>query len=260
MAKWLHFSGHWLAGCLGLDGIDHVPGRQGTEGFAGALQFYQQSAKMDSGAGATSTDFIQPRIMGKSNDLILASASPRRKDLLRALGYDFTVRATDVEEVLPKGLPARQAALYLAELKGKATESWLEPGQISLTADSVVLIEDTVLNKPSDKNEAIAMLSQLSDRDHIVVTGVCFSMRDDGGLIHRESYDVETSVRLASLTPKEISTYIDQWKPFDKAGSYGIQDWIGWAKVTSLVGSYSNVMGLPTAEVYASLQRLLPQA
>ena len=185
--------------------------------------------------------------------LILASASPRRSDLLGRLGFEFEVRATDVDEVLPEGYPADRAARYLAELKASASEPWLDGETVILTADTTVVIDDRVINKPTDVGDALHMLHELCGATHTVVTGVCIVTRQAGNP-RRTSFSVATEVTVAEATEDEIASYVDRCRPFDKAGGYGIQDWIGWAKVTAIDGSYSNVMGLPTAEVYAALR------
>ena len=191
--------------------------------------------------------------MELTHKLILASASPRRATLLRELGFEFEVRATDADEVLPKGLPHEESAAYLANLKADAAAAWLEPNCLILTADSVVLLGDEWLGKPADRTEAISMLTKLCGQEHRVFTGVCLQHLDASGKAVRTTKSVLTKVTMAAASRDEIEHYIDRQPPYDRAGSYGIQDWIGWAKVTSIEGSYSNVMGLPTAEVYDAL-------
>ena len=189
----------------------------------------------------------------ESPRLLLASASPRRSDLLRGLGYDFDVKPTDVEEVLPKGLPPERAASYLAELKARVCEAWLTPQTVVITADSVVLHEGEVLNKPTDLDAARAMLERLCGSTHTVITGVCILSEAHGSAAF-EVFEVTTQVTLAMASATEIDYYLGIQPPLDKAGSYGIQDWIGLAKATRIEGSYTNVMGLPTAEVYRALR------
>ena len=185
--------------------------------------------------------------------LILASASPRRSTLLSALGYGFSVRPTDVEEVLPEGLPPDEAAPFLARLKAEACLAWLdEAATCVLTADSVVVLDGEVLNKPTDAADARRMLARLCGRTQTVVTGVCL-LRGTSARPSFEGQAIRTEVTLAAATPDEIADYVARQPPLDKAGAYGIQDWIGLAKATRLEGSYTNVMGLPTAEVYAML-------
>ena len=187
--------------------------------------------------------------------LVLASASPRRRDILRSLGFAFAVRPSHVEEVLPEGLRPRKAAPYLAELKAAACREWLAPRTVVLTADTTVLLGDEVINKPADLEEARRMLSRLSGATQTVVTGVSLLWNGEAETRQR-TFSVETDVTLATATGEEIAQYVDVWRPLDKAGGYGVQDWIGWAKCTAIRGSYSNVMGLPGAEVYAALRSL----
>ena len=187
--------------------------------------------------------------------LVLASASPRRRDILAKLGFRFAVRPTDVEEVLPEGLPPRRAAPYLAELKAAACRPWLTDGTVVLTADTTVVLGEEVINKPADAADARRMLARLCGATQTVVTGVSL-LSQAGGEVAQETFSVETDVTLAACTAEEIDAYIEAWRPFDKAGAYGVQDWMGWAKCTRIQGSYSNVMGLPGAEVFAALRRL----
>ncbi len=192
--------------------------------------------------------------MDQRSGLILASASPRRRDLLRQLGFAFEVRPTDVEEVLPQGLPNGQAALYLAVLKASAATAELLPGQVLLAADTTVLLGDALINKPIDAPEAERMLLELCGHTHRVITGVCIVVAELDGTMPQLSFQVETSVTLLPASKTEIAEYVCLQRPLDKAGAYGIQDWLGWAKCSGIVGSYSNVMGLPTAEVFAALR------
>ena len=187
--------------------------------------------------------------------LILASASPRRSDILAKLGFAFTVRPTDVEEVLPKGLPAREAAPYLAELKAAACRGWLTDGTVVLTADTTVLLGQEVINKPTDEDDARRMLRKLCGATQTVVTGVSLLYRKEGQ-VTQDTFSVATDVTLAAATEEEIIAYVTAWQPLDKAGGYGVQDWLGWAKCTAISGSYSNVMGLPGAEVFEALRAL----
>ena len=191
--------------------------------------------------------------MELTRKIILASASPRRSELMSALGFSFEVRATDAEEVLPEGLAHEDSAEYLAVLKADAARPWLTQENLSLTADSVVLLGNQWLGKPRDAQEAIETLTKLCGHTHTVITGFCIQQLDVNGDLVRHSESVITQVTLANATASEIAHYVATQPPLDRAGSYGIQDWIGWAKVIKIEGSYSNVMGLPTAEVYAAL-------
>ncbi len=188
--------------------------------------------------------------------LILASASPRRRDLLTQLGFAFEVRPTDVAEVLPEGTPHETAACYLAELKARTGATHLAARELLLAADTTVLLGDELINKPIDSADARVMLHKLCGRTQRVITGVALAWLADDGAYALESFQVETRVTLAAATAPEIEAYVARHRPLDKAGAYGIQDWIGWAKATRIDGSYSNVMGLPTAEVFAALTAL----
>ena len=193
--------------------------------------------------------------MGPRRKLILGSGSPRRRDLLAKLGFGFEVRPADVEEVLPKGLPAREAARYLARLKAAACGEWVDGETVVLTADTTVLLDGEVINKPTDAEDAVRMLTRLCGRTQTVVTGVSLLYRD-GGELREDAFDEEAAVVLEAATAEELREYVAAWRPLDKAGAYGIQDWIGWAKVSRIEGAYGTVMGLPTVEVYRRLRAL----
>ena len=182
--------------------------------------------------------------------LILASNSPRRQELLRSLGIPFKVQVKETDEDFPASMPAREVARYLAEQKAKA---FLPQQQETLiiTADTTVVLDEDVLNKPADADEAFQMLRRLSGRSHQVITGVC--------LLHQQqlhSFDDTTRVYFRELDDEEINYYISQWKPFDKAGGYGIQEWIGMIGIERIEGSYYNVMGLPADKLYQHLKKL----
>ena len=179
--------------------------------------------------------------------LVLASSSPRRQYLMKEAGFRFTVEKPDVEESFPAELPVDQVARYLAEKKAEYFRLTMKE-EIVLTADTVVIIDDRIINKPEDRKEAIAMLSALSGNKHIVMTGVCILSQEK-----EECFDDTTEVYFQGLSQKEIEYYVDTYKPFDKAGAYGAQDWIGMVAIQKIVGSYFNVMGLPIHKVYQHL-------
>lgn len=193
--------------------------------------------------------------MEPQRTLILASGSPRRRDLLAGLGFGFAVRPADVEEVWPPDLPPREAARYLARLKAAACRRWVDERTVVLTADTTVLLDGEVINKPIDGRDAVRMLTRLCGRTQTVVTGVAL-LYAVGGELREESFDEEASVTLEAATAEELEAYVAAWRPLDKAGAYGIQDWIGWAKVSRIEGAYGTVMGLPTVEVYRRLRSL----
>lgn len=182
--------------------------------------------------------------------IILASKSPRRKELLTALGFKFVIKTKDVNEDFPDDMPVTEVAAYLAQKKARACADFITSNEILLTADSVVIINNKIYNKPADTEEAYQMIKKLSGNVHQVITGVCLLSKD------KEVVFSETAqVYMKALTDEEIYQYIEQFKPFDKAGSYGIQDWIGMAKIYKIEGTYTNIMGLPTAMVYEELMK-----
>ena len=179
--------------------------------------------------------------------IILASQSPRRKDLLELLDLNFTVEVREVDEVFPESLDATKVAEYLANLKAAAFTN-IPADQIVITADTVVVLDEQILGKPKDKAEAVKMLQSLSNRSHKVITGVCIKSKDK-----TVSFSNTTKVFFKKLTSSEIEYYIESYKPFDKAGSYGIQEWIGAIGITKIEGSYFNVVGLPIQELHKQL-------
>ena len=183
-------------------------------------------------------------------NLLLASGSPRRAFLLEQLDLSFRVMVSHVEEIVPDNMTNATAPIYLARLKGGALLDQIKPGEILLAADTVVIHNNEVLGKPENEAQAIQILSRLGGGYHSVLTGVYIS---DG--IKHSTFGVETIVEMDKLTEQEAAYYVKKYKPYDKAGSYGIQEWIGWAKIKQIQGSYSNIMGLPTREVYAALSR-----
>lgn len=182
--------------------------------------------------------------------IILASNSPRRRELLAGLGIDFTVRAMPgVSEDYPDGTPAADIALYIAREKADAYATRMNSGELVITADTVVVAAGQALGKPRGGDDARRMLRLLSGRTHQVVTGVCLTTSE-----RRRSFAVSTDVTFKTLTDEEIDYYVDTYHPADKAGAYGIQEWIGLIGVTRLEGSYFNVMGLPVQRIYSELQ------
>ncbi len=178
--------------------------------------------------------------------IILASKSPRRQELMKLLGLNFSVELKEVDESYPAGLSAAEIAVYIAEQKANAFGS--AENQIVITADTIVAIKGEILGKPKDRAHAQEMLGKLSGSKHEVYTGVALVK---AGQLH-SFYDL-TTVYCRELNDREIDYYIDHFKPFDKAGSYGIQDWFGVAAVARIEGSYTNVMGLPTEKLYQQL-------
>ena len=178
----------------------------------------------------------------RDKTLILASRSPRRHELLRGTGLKFEVAdGYDVEEVYPADVPVQEVSLYLARLKSEAYPKTLATNEILITADTVVVLGDEILGKPKDRDDAVSMLARLSGREHTVITGV--AVRDGGG--KNAEMAVATRVWFRELGREEIEYYVDTFRPYDKAGAYGIQEWIGYIGITGVEGSFYNVMGLP---------------
>ena len=181
--------------------------------------------------------------------LILASNSPRRQELLKGLDIPFTVQVKDgVSEDYPKDFPVDQIAQYISKEKADAYE--IKNDELLITADTIVVLEDEVMGKPNDEQDAKRMLHALSGHTHQVITGVTLKTTDI-----QHSFSVVTDVTFKELTDAEIEYYITTYKPYDKAGAYGIQEWIGYIGVTKLEGSYFNVMGLPVQRIYRELQQ-----
>ncbi len=188
----------------------------------------------------------------KKYHLILASNSPRRKELLGGLGVDFEVRVLKgIEESYPPSLPVTQIAEYIAVEKAEAYRDTLRADDLLITADTVVIVENEVLGKPKDAADAARMLRLLSGKTHQVTTGVCLTTAEQ-----QRRFSVTTDVTFKTLTDEEIAYYITTYQPYDKAGAYGIQEWIGYVGVTSLAGSYYNVMGFPIQRIYSELLKL----
>ena len=181
-------------------------------------------------------------------DLILASASPRRRQLLEEAGLRFRAATVDFNEVWPADLRGREIAEFLAEGKAAAWNEDISPGQIIITADTVVWCHDTVLGKPADAEEAAQFLRMLSGCEHEVITGICLVSSDK-----KVTFSVTTRVTFRELSDEEIIYYIENYKPLDKAGAYGIQEWIGLRGITRIEGSYYNVVGMPVSELYSRL-------
>ena len=190
----------------------------------------------------------------KSYQLILASQSPRRKELLEGLGIPFCVRVIEgIDESFPEDLPIEDIPVYISKQKASVYAKCIAEDEVVLTADTVVVCQGQVLGKPKDEDAARRMLNLLSGRTHEVITGVTVKTREE-----EKSFSVVTEVQFKSLTPQEIDFYIRRFKPFDKAGAYGIQEWIGYIGVISIRGSYFNVMGLPVQRIYEELKTFFP--
>ena len=187
----------------------------------------------------------------KNYKIILASGSPRRQQFFKDLDLDFEIRIREIDEVYPKNLEKEQITNYLAELKSKAFDGKIAENEIIITSDTLVWLDGKILSKPANYQDAFDILKSISNKTHHVFTSVCFAINETKTTI----FD-ETKVTFKELTDLEIHYYLENYKPFDKAGAYGIQEWIGLIGIIKIEGSYSNVVGLPTEKVYEFLNKL----
>lgn len=188
----------------------------------------------------------------KRFNVVLASNSPRRKELMSGLGVDYVVKTLpDVDESYPDTLRGEEIPAYISREKADAYQSMIEPDELLITADTIVWLDGEVLGKPKNREDAVHMLRKLSGASHQVITGVCLTTKE-----WQKCFTATTDVTFASLTEEEIVYYVDKYAPMDKAGAYGVQEWIGFIGVESISGSYFNVMGLPIQKLYKELKRL----
>jgi len=190
--------------------------------------------------------------MLKEYKIILASGSPRRQQFFKDLDLDFEIRLKEIEEIYPDNLKAEEITNYLAELKAKAFDGELADNEILITSDTLVWLNGKALGKPMDYDDAFQILKSLSNKTHEVITSVCFKTNTKTETI----FDI-TKVSFRELSDDSIRYYLDNYKPFDKAGAYGIQEWIGLIGIYKIEGSYTNVVGLPTEKVYTYLTSYL---
>ena len=184
--------------------------------------------------------------------VILASGSPRRRELMAGLGVNYEVRILpDVDESYPHTLQGEEIPLYIAKEKADAYIPMMQPDELIITADAIVWLDGKVLGKPRDREDALQMLRTMSGRTHEVFTGVCITTTD-----WQRSFTAQTEVRFATLSEDEIIYYVDNLKPMDKAGAYGVQEWIGFIGVENISGSYYNIMGLPVQKLYRELLKV----
>ena len=183
-------------------------------------------------------------------NFILASKSPRRQQLLNSLGIEFQVKTKEIEENYPENLRKEEIPVFLAELKSKPFLSVLKENDLLITADTIVWFDGLVLGKPRNEEEAIGMLQKLSGNEHQVISGVCITSSNK-----QKSFYAVSNVRFKKLTKKEINYYVSEFKPFDKAGGYGIQEWIGVIGIIHIEGSFYNVMVLPIQKLYEEIQK-----
>jgi septum formation protein len=184
----------------------------------------------------------------KDTRIILASQSPRRKELVSGLNIPFEVLVREVDESFPEDMAAEEVPLFLSKLKATVFQNDIDDKTLVITADTVVIIDGEVLGKPNDFEHAFEMLRKLSGRKHVVITGVCITSETK-----QITFSSSTDVYFKDLTDNEISYYLANYKPFDKAGSYGVQEWIGYIAIERIEGSYFNVMGLPVQRLYEEL-------
>lgn len=186
--------------------------------------------------------------MGNIDKIILASGSPRRQQFFKDFDLNFEVRLKEIEEIYPENLKAEEITNHLAELKACAFEGEIAANELLITSDTIVWLNGKALGKPKDYDDAFAILKSLSNATHEVITSVCFKTSTSIETI----FDV-TKVTFTTLSDESIRYYLDNYKPFDKAGAYGIQEWIGLIGISKIEGSYTNVVGLPTEKVYTYL-------
>ena len=184
-------------------------------------------------------------------NIILASNSPRRKELLSGLNIPYEIKTLpDIDESYPDSLVGEDIAIYIAKEKANAYLDQLDDNTLLITADTIVLLDGKVYGKPSDETDAKQMLRDLSGKTHQVITGVCITTKDK-----QVSFSVSSEVRFSKLDDDEIEYYVSNYKPFDKAGAYGVQEWIGYVAVEYISGSYFNIMGLPIQRLYRELKK-----
>ncbi|MFT5385906.1 MAG: septum formation protein [Saprospiraceae bacterium] len=183
--------------------------------------------------------------------IILASKSPRRSQLLEQAGFDFKVKTTEVEEDYPADLAPQKVAEFLACKKARASFHFIENEEVILAADSIVLLDNIIYEKPKDHKDAVRILKALSGNVHEVITGVCLLSKNK-----ERSFSGFSQVHFDDLTEEEIDYYIKTCQPFDKAGAYGVQEWIGLCKIRKIEGTYANIMGLPVDLVYKEMGRM----
>lgn len=180
--------------------------------------------------------------------IILASKSPRRSHLMREAGFAFTVKTNEVAEDYPADMPAEEVAPYLAQKKARASRDFIKNDEIILAADSIVIQDNTIYEKPKDYEDAVRILTALSGKAHLVITGVCI-LDSEKELV----FSGISKVHFEPLSQAEIAFYVKTYQPYDKAGAYAIQEWIGLCKIAKIEGTYSNIMGLPVDLVYRHL-------
>jgi len=188
----------------------------------------------------------------KKYNFILGSNSPRRKNILKEMGIDFDIRVSNIDETIPKGIKSNDAPVFLARSKSRDLKEKLKPNEILITADTLVFLKKEIISKPSNNKQARETLEKLSNKKHKVITGVCICTIEK-----EKSFSVTTEISFNKLDNKDIEHYVAKFNPSDKAGSYGIQEWIGLIGIEEINGSYTNVVGLPSAKLYQELKKFI---
>ncbi|MDG2139464.1 MAG: Maf family nucleotide pyrophosphatase [Flavobacteriales bacterium] len=188
----------------------------------------------------------------KQYNFILGSESPRRKDILKEMGIDFDIRVSNIDETIPKGIKNHDAPVFLAIKKAHSLKEKLKANEILITADTLVFLKNKLISKPSNHKKAQEILNNLSNKTHKVITGVCICT-----IKKEKSFSVTTEISFNKLDKKDIAHYVKKFDPSDKAGSYGIQEWIGLIGIEKINGSYTNVVGLPSAKLYQELKKFI---
>ena len=188
------------------------------------------------------------------NKIVLGSKSPRRQELLKSMGFNIEIRTKEIEENFPEEMDVLEVAEYLAKLKSEPLKDSLSKSELLITSDTVVLRDNEILGKPFDRKEAIEMITSLSDKEHQVITGVCLTTHD-----RQITFSNSTTVQFDDLELVEIEYYVDNFKPYDKAGAYGIQEWLGYVGIKKIEGCYYNVMGLPMNALYQKIKKEFPE-
>lgn len=188
------------------------------------------------------------------NKIVLGSKSPRRQELLKSLGFNIEIRTKEIEENFPEEMDVLEVAEYLAKLKSEPLINSVSSSELLITSDTVVLRDNEILGKPFGRKEAIEMITSLSDKEHQVITGVCLTTHD-----RQITFSNSTTVQFDDLELVEIEYYVDNFKPYDKAGAYGIQEWLGYVGIKKIEGCYYNVMGLPMNALYQKIKKEFPE-
>ena len=188
----------------------------------------------------------------KKYNFILGSNSPRRSQILKEMGLDFKIIASNIDETIPKAIKNKNVPIYLAKEKANFLFKELNENEILITADTIVLMNDEIITKPSNKKDAKDILQKISNNKHEVITGICITSNSN-----QHSFSSKTEVFFNKISNSEIEYYLEKFKPYDKAGSYGIQEWLGLISVRKIIGSYTNVVGLPSSELYQELNKFI---